>query len=106
MENPPLDPWSGKPLQIAFEDGRPLIYSFGVDRNDDGGTFYKKMTGGLGRGQTQRSPWTEYLEPELMFSEHEGYSAKRSNEKARDWQPADSDDLPDGDWILFPPIVD
>ena len=100
MENPPLDPWSGKPMQIAFEDGRPLIYSFGVDRNDDGGTFYNK------RGQTYRSPWTQYLEPELMFSDHEGYSANRSNEYARDWQPADSEDLPDGDWILWPPIVD
>ncbi len=106
MENPPLDPWSGKPMQIAFEDGRPLIYSFGVDRNDDGGTFYNKMTGGLARGQTYRSPWTQYLEPERMFSDHEGYSAKSSNENARDWQPADSEDLPDGDWILWPPIVD
>ena len=100
MENPPLDPWSGEPMQIAFEDGRPLIYSFGVDRNDDGGTFYNK------RGQNYRSPWAEYLEPERMFSDHEGYSANRSNEYARDWQPADSEDLPDGDWILWPPIVD
>jgi hypothetical protein len=106
MENPPLDPWSGEPMQIAFEDGRPLIYSFGVDRNDDGGTFYNKMTGGLGRGQTYRSPWTQYLEPERMFSDHEGYSANRSNEYASGWQPADSEDLPDGDWILWPPIVD
>ena len=100
MQHPPLDPWSSEPMQIAFEDGRPLIYSLGVDQNDDGGTFYNK------RGQTYRSPWAQYLEPERMFSDHEGYSANRSNEQARDWQPADSEDLPDGDWILWPPIVD
>ena len=41
-EEPPVDPWSGKPMKIAFDDGQPLIYSIGVDRNDDNGAYYNK----------------------------------------------------------------
>ena len=85
-------------MQIAFDDGRPLIYSFGVDRNDDAGTLCKK------EGLTYRSPWAPYLEPEIMF-DFDG-EEEEANSLARDWQPPNSEDLPDGDWILWPPIVD
>lgn len=101
MENPPLDPWSGEPIKIAFEDGRPLLYSIGVDRNDDNGNYHSKDL-----KQDIRSPWMAYLEPERMFSDYEGYSADTSNGRAKEWKPVDSDSLPDGDWILWPPIID
>ena len=98
MEEPSIDPWTGEPMQIAFDDGRPLIYSFGVDRNDDAGALWKK------EGITLRSPWAPYLEPEIMFDFD--FEEDEANLLARTWEPADSADLPDGDWILWPPFVD
>ena len=48
-----------------------------------------------------------YLEPDRLFSDYEeGYSADASNEQAFTWRSSDSNDIPDGDWILRPPIVD
>ncbi len=37
-EHPPIDPFDGKPLRFVLRDGRPIIYSIGADRKDDGGT--------------------------------------------------------------------
>ena len=107
MEEPPIDPWSGEPLKIFFEDGRPLIYSVGVDRNDDSGAFCKIGRGGRDISLEEiRSPWMAYLEPERLLSDYEGYSADEPNKLAITWRPRDSKVIPDGDWILWPPIVD
>ena len=107
MEEPPIDPWSGEPMRVAFDDGRPLIYSIGVDRNDDNGAYYdRELDQDEERKKKLRSPWAPYLEPELMlWLDGEGYPSTSSNEAARDWQAPDSKKIPDWDWILWPPIV-
>ncbi len=33
----PPDPFTGEPLRFLIEDGKPVVYSVGTDRNDDGG---------------------------------------------------------------------
>jgi hypothetical protein len=33
----PIDRYDGQPLRYTIRDGKPLLYSIGVDRNDDGG---------------------------------------------------------------------
>lgn len=36
-----LDGWTGKPLLIATIEGNPVIYSTGVDQDDDGGRYHE-----------------------------------------------------------------
>jgi hypothetical protein len=32
----PIDPYDGKPMRMAVLDGRPVVYSVGMDGHDDG----------------------------------------------------------------------
>jgi len=64
----PPDRYNGKPLRYRIVDGLPLLYSVGVDGDDDGGLLPK--------------------------SKQENRDAAGENPSA------------DGDWILWPPIVD
>jgi hypothetical protein len=41
LAKPPIDILTGKPLYFKINKGRPLIYSVGMDRDDDGGTDAK-----------------------------------------------------------------
>jgi hypothetical protein len=41
LSKPPIDILTGKPLYFKINKGRPLIYSVGMDRDDDGGTDAK-----------------------------------------------------------------
>lgn len=51
----PLDRYTGKPLGYKLEAGRPIIYSIGNDRHDDGGAAGARTTTvGL---ETQEEPW-------------------------------------------------
>ena len=34
----PTDPYSGGPMRYKVIDGKPVVYSVGYDRKDDGGT--------------------------------------------------------------------
>lgn len=81
----PLDRYDGRPLKYRLESGKPLLYSVGVDRDDDGGVLPKNA------------------------------SKRWANRDAREWMPPDaarSADpgmrarVPDGDWILYPPVED
>lgn len=79
----PPDRFTGEPMQYVLRDGDPLLYSVGIDRDDDGGR--------LPAGRTDNSP------------------AADRNERARSWLAPDrwkqskrDGDLPDGDWILWP----
>jgi len=76
----PLDRFDGQPLRYRMADGYAVIYSVGWDRDDDGGRVPEGAHG---------------------------------NRRARQWQPervveglkaAGSPDLPDGDWVLWPPV--
>ena len=46
----PTDPYSGGPMHYKVIDGKPVVYSVGSDRKDDGGTVdwdYGKQAGRL-----------------------------------------------------------
>jgi hypothetical protein len=83
----PPDRFDGRPLHYALVDGKPLLYSIGNDRDDDGGRLAQ------GHGPPTHA-----------------------NEDAKKWRPieqvAASPALPvgrrvaDGDWILWPPVID
>lgn len=70
----PLDRLSGDPLRYRVNDDGPVVYSVGIDRDDDGGT----------------PDYDEDVEGNL----HLGYVGPRYY---RGYGPAD-----DGDWILWP----
>lgn len=67
----PVDRITGDPVRYRIADGKPLIYSLGADRDNDGG-----------RAATRGSAEAEAVRAAL-------------------WQ-VPSNQLPDGDWILFP----
>ena len=80
--------YDGRPIKYRLVDGQPLLYSVGVDRKDDGG----------------RLPDVSSLGPDAPNR------AAQANRLARDWQPPPDPSrppakpLPDGDWILWPPV--
>jgi hypothetical protein len=74
----PVDVFTGQPLRYRIENGRPLLYSFGVDRDDDGGTA---PAGGV-------SGSMEWMEPDRIQAQLTSAYGHR---------------LHDGDWILWSP---
>jgi hypothetical protein len=74
----PPDRYDGKPLKYRVIDGQPVLYSIGVNRVDDGG-----------RLPEPRKPNEKSVE---------------RNQRAREWLPVGTPGLPDGDWILWPPV--
>lgn len=86
----PRDPVDGRPLRYMIRDDRPLLYSLGSDRDDDGGHW----------PMTQDDSWRYEPQPEKP----EAVTMVEDNESAR-WYIAGYEpieDAPDGDWILFP----
>lgn len=76
----PPDRYTGKPLSYRLDgDGKPIVYSVGIDRDDDGGRPTVDQHG--------------------KRNDNPGYSG---------WSKAQADgyDECDGDWILFPPNED
>jgi hypothetical protein len=88
----PLDRYDGQPLKYRLLDDRPLLYSVGVDRKDDGGRLPFPPPPASGR----KTPPVEL------------------NAEAGRWCPAPTPQtaagaavnrkFPDGDWILWPPV--
>ncbi len=77
----PPDRYDGKPIKYKLVSGKPLLYSVGADRKDDGG----------------RLP--------------EGSDHGKANRQAYEWWPANDVEvglrekkIGDGDWILWPPV--
>ncbi len=79
----PLDRYDGKPIKYRLIDERPVLYSIGVDRDDDGG-----------RLPEARDPIQANILASNWRSPDEVEAAK-SNPSA--------EPIPDGDWILWPP---
>jgi hypothetical protein len=86
----PLDRFDGRPLKYTLIDGKPLLYSVGVDRDDDGGRLIAPS------GEPDDTP-------------------TRRNRRANDWVPPDDikamrrnekEKTYDGDWILWPRVKD
>jgi len=71
----PVDPLTGKPLHYKIVDDRPLVYSVGIDGDDDGGRLAKNKDG-------ESHP--EYAEP--------NYHSDRKDL---------GDSEKDGDWVLW-----
>lgn len=71
------DPFDGRPLRYTLRDGRPVVYSIGADRDDDGGAAPSEAPV---RGMI---PAHEWISPDD--------AAARAGE------------IEDGDWILWPP---
>lgn len=79
----PPDRYDGNPLKYKLENGRPLLYSIGVDRKDDGGV--------LPKGQHRTSAnWSagSWVPPSQLP------------------KPGPEYDKINGDWILWPPVED
>jgi hypothetical protein len=70
----PLDRIDGQPLRYRLIDGRPLIYSVGVDRQDDGGRLAVDAKG-------KPAPWIAAAWPNSSASQVAAVK---------------------GDWVLYP----
>jgi hypothetical protein len=77
------DRYDGDPLKYKLADNKPLLYSVGANRVDDGGTLGQKK----------------------------GESASKANQRAREWiAPSRLPQVPlakeaiKGDWLLWPPV--
>ncbi|QDV89436.1 hypothetical protein RAS2_05040 [Phycisphaerae bacterium RAS2] len=81
----PLDRYDGRALKYRLINGRPLLYSVGADRDDDGGRLPKDSK--KGRANIDAREWIP-LEVVHTGSPSAG------------WR------IPDGDWILWPPVDD
>jgi len=75
----PPDAFDGNPLRYTLRDGKPLIYSIGTDRKDDGGRPSKGTATSTGR-------WMSRAAAEATLASGQA-------------------DTIDGDWILWPPAV-
>jgi hypothetical protein len=86
----PPDCYDGKPIKYVLAEGQPVVYSVGVDRDDDGG----------------RLPELKGLKPDAPRRK------LHANRAAAGWQPPPDPNQPgqarflDGDWILWPPVDD
>jgi hypothetical protein len=78
------DRFDGAPLRYRLEKNGPVIYSVGVDRNDDGGRIAVKDEAS---GETQPGEAREWLPPHELAS-------KRREEGG--------EGIADGDWVIFP----
>lgn len=72
----PVDRFDGQPLRYRLVDGQPVIYSIGADCDDDGGRV--PDTEG-GRWRVREWHYVPYRE-----------------------EPLNDDQIPDGDWVLWP----
>lgn len=80
LPSKPIDIFSGATLGYAILEGKPIIYSVGVDRKDDGGRRARNPYSG------QISDWKSPEDAASMLSSSIGR------------------DVIDGDWVLFPPL--
>jgi hypothetical protein len=72
----PPDPITGKPLHYKIEGDRPIVYSVGVDVDDDGGRLTKNKDGKVD---------PEYAEPNHFDRDHAAVTEAET----------------DGDWVLW-----
>jgi hypothetical protein len=72
----PADPITGKPLHYKIVGDQPIVYSVGVDGDDDGGRLAKNKDGEL---------HPEYAQPNHFGKDHEAVRVSET----------------DGDWVLW-----
>jgi hypothetical protein len=77
----PADPITGKPLHYKIVDNRPVVYSVGIDGDDDGGRLAKNKDGEM---------HPDYAEPNHFGKDHVAVSTSET----------------DGDWVLWLTLLD
>lgn len=86
----PIDRFDGQPLRYRLLDGKPLLYSVGTDREDDGGVANAAADASLRQWRSQQ--WMS----KAQLEERRAQGALLQGDK--------SAVIPDGDWILWPPL--
>jgi hypothetical protein len=86
----PPDRFDGQPLKYTIIDGHPLLYSGGVDRDDDGGRLIAPSRKAGRQPESRNKRAREWLSPAAL-------EALRGTEEAKTY---------DGDWRLWPPVKD
>lgn len=86
LPTPPLDRFTGEPLLYRLFDGKPLLYSTGLDRNDDGGRAHRM---GNRFGERWEPPSKVTNKPTLVTDQ---LGRQMILPPKFDW-----------DWILWPP---
>lgn len=83
----PLDRFDGGPIKYRLVDGKPVVYSIGVDRKDDGGRAPRGADGKPTNYAASR--WKSRANVESLRS-----------------QFGTGIGIADGDWVLWPPVMD
>ncbi len=86
LPTPPLDRFTGQPIRYVLKNGKPVLYSIGVDRTDGGGVPPPGTSGNLAAG-------------EWMSAERAAQRVSELNAAARGI--LNSVDIR-GDWVLWP----
>jgi hypothetical protein len=87
----PPDRYDGLQMKYRLINGKPVLYSIGVDRDDDGGQ--PPMVDGVADNASVR-----YWKSTQRVAELKAIQAQNG--------PSSSIALPDGDWVLWPPIIE
>jgi hypothetical protein len=87
----PRDRFDGLPMKYREVDGRPMLYSVGVDRDDDGGQ--PPMQNGVANNNAA----FHWRSPEQVAA----LKAMAQSKNA----PTITFGLADGDWVLWPPVT-
>jgi len=92
----PHDRYDGKPLKYCLIDGDPVLYSVGADRDDDGGRLPDATR--MPSGMKDPNRWArEWIPPDRVRhskAANVGHSTAQLPVQV----------VPDGDWILWPPV--
>jgi hypothetical protein len=95
----PADRISGDPLRFRLVDGKPVVYSVGVDRDDDGGRRPAKSAAYKRSDEAARWPHLDFGRaagrPGAVASPAQGGAPAASTAAA-------PPEAADGDWVLFP----
>jgi hypothetical protein len=83
----PPDQFDGRPIKYTIVDGRPLLYSIGADRKDDGGRIDTGPT-----GHYRASHWIP------------APAATEARQDPSGSAPTTRGEIADGDWVLWPPV--
>ncbi len=88
----PPDRYDGKSIKYCLVDGRPLLYSIGVDRDDDGGCLAEPLPA---------SPYQTRFSPNQRAR---NFQSPGVVERLRGAKLPPGRGIADGDWLLWPPV--
>ncbi len=89
----PIDRFDGRTLRYRVKEGKPLLYSVGTDREDDGGVLPRLQNPNSGSAQWYSQHWLPRSRVQSM-NQHPtivGPNGERGP-------------MYDGDWVLWPPL--